>query len=667
MRYALLTALLLLGGCLPMADFGGTYDLQLPAQYAVEGRPWKLYLDTIITADDSPDATTPKSVTDFTFDVTISPLLQGTATQTGHLFSYTPVASDSGVHTIIVKQYDGTTLEGQRTGTLYIANDRARVNPPTLRIALTGDSLTARGKYVDALATIAAQHTHAMKLVLVGTLGTTSGGNAHDGENGSSWLRYRNQWGGRPSSGAQDSPIVNGGYGVLDLPNYATNLGGLPPDVIVYMFGINLIFTASTLGNSQIFVNQEHTRANEIFTEWQSVYPNARHLFALTTPGSSDESVYEALYGVGHALADQYRWETYQRSEIAQQIIDFGGREVTDKIYLATPATGTDPINGYPVDDPIHIDDSGGVDVAESIYAAIRWHFGEAMATTALQHVTHNVGGTVAYDGTHARPATSTVSAYKGDGNAVFEDQTTVVSPISTTANGAITAGDKTVTLASAADVNPGDEFWIRTPDEKVQAKTISGAVVTLWRPVRHAHATGVTVEGTKLSYAVTAAQADSLWWDGRLVWKDASGLQIATQGFVCTKYGIARTVTAVDLADELPKLDVLLPANEDPERLLETSRQDVVRELASTTAGRAHTFVGPEEFNHATVLAAAHRIFRRRGSQTAREMATLYKDLMKEEIELRIAGHGSRDADQDGTVEEHEQRSLRSARSARG
>ena len=34
-----------------------------------------------------------------------------------------------------------------------------------------------------------------------------------------------------------------------------------------------------------------------------------------------------------------------------------------------------------------------------------------------------------------------------------------------------------------------------------------------------YAHATGTKVENTRLSYAVTAAEASQLFWDGRLEW----------------------------------------------------------------------------------------------------------------------------------------------------
>jgi hypothetical protein len=90
---------------------------------------------------------------------------------------------------------------------------------------------------------------------------------------------------------------------------------------------------------------------------------------------------------------------------------------------------------------------------------------------------------------------------------------------------------------------------------------------------------------------------------------------------------------------------------------------EDVRKRLDAITQGRSATYVAPVNFTDAVVFAALMRHYR---SQRDDVMFERYREAVKDEIDLLLAGAVYRDADQDGKIEENEQRAARSVQLVR-
>jgi len=284
---------------------------------------------------------------------------------------------------------------------------------------------------------------------------------------------------------------------------------------------------------------------------------------------------------------------------------------------------------------------------------------------SAPQHILYGVATTVAID-VHDRPSAATVSCYAGDGAAIFEDKTASISTISTTLNGAVSAGGLTLIVNSATGIAAGLEMWVRSPDEKVLVKSVASTTATLRRPLLNAHATAAVVEGTRLTYSVSSTYASTRFWDGRLVWTLDSTREIV-QACCCSSYPFDTDLaTEQDLYDWDPLIDQKLP-NIDTQRLLVNGGRDVLKRLEALTAGRAFTFIGSPQFTDAVALAALRRFWQPRPGEEAARLYDRYNAALNDEMERLVAGVVCRDANQDGVVEDQEQRAYRSIRLVRG
>jgi hypothetical protein len=283
------------------------------------------------------------------------------------------------------------------------------------------------------------------------------------------------------------------------------------------------------------------------------------------------------------------------------------------------------------------------------------------------QHITYEKATTVEINIPTPPSSTQTVSLYTGDGAAIFEDQSATASTISTTLSAGAAVGATSIAVTSATGITPGRRFNVGTAAteqvEECRCESISGTTVTLWTKLLFAHASGATVKGTRLTYSVSAANAATLFWDGRLEWTvDTSTLYV--QAACCTKYPFRTNMaTKQDLLDENPHTPDLLDADMDPQRLVIKGAEDVIKRVAALTNGRAHSFIGSVQFTDAVVYAAWMRYYRRLPGEEAERLYERYSATLASELETLMAGVTYRDADQDGVVEEAEQRSYRSRR----
>lgn len=268
------------------------------------------------------------------------------------------------------------------------------------------------------------------------------------------------------------------------------------------------------------------------------------------------------------------------------------------------------------------------------------------------QTILYEVGGTIdIYRKT--RPSTATVTLKKFNGNAVFEDESATISTINTTvATSALSQGDTSLIVASATGIAQGSRFWIQDDPEEVVVKSVSGTTVTLRRPLLHDHVVGATVEGTRISYAVSSSYADSMFWDGYAEWTLDGSLTDKTSA-CCLRCSAQRLASVVDLFDIDSRLYNKFPKDFDFERALDNAHEYVLRKLASN--GRIYQVSTGMEFIRATALAVFMNYYM---PLEGSELYSVFKDKVNEAInDINIIV--PKDYNQDGkiTSDEHHHR----------
>lgn len=284
-------------------------------------------------------------------------------------------------------------------------------------------------------------------------------------------------------------------------------------------------------------------------------------------------------------------------------------------------------------------------------------------------HILYSAATPIEIDVDVVPAATQTVTLRTGDGGAIFSDQNVTASTISTTISASASAGDRTITVASATGISSDREFWLRTPNEKVKCKTISGTTVTLYAPLVYSHASSSTAEGTRLTYTVTAAQAATMFWDGSLQWiidVDTNTERHYHQACICTRYPFYRVATLVDWRAEEPKVSDLIEDELDVERFLDEALAEVIERIAAKTEGRAWAYRGPHQFKRATIFAAQMAHYRHMAGDEAERLYRRYIESLDDELQRVVAGIATRDTDQDQIPEATEQFIYQSVRKYR-
>lgn len=279
---------------------------------------------------------------------------------------------------------------------------------------------------------------------------------------------------------------------------------------------------------------------------------------------------------------------------------------------------------------------------------------------TLPQAIVRDIGGEV-WTYAPIRAGANPVVVVRNDaGTEIVPSSAATIDPVTTTLNGAIARGVSAITLTSAADIVSGREYRIgpadptaaTVPHESVTVVSVAAAVVTLARPTRYPHATGVAFAGTRLSRDVTAAQAASLFWDGYARWSwDAmpSWLPRFDTAVECVRHRIVNLCTLEAWAAHDPWVHQFLASVLDPETHLATAFQSVLLALGGKM--RAQTLRGSDSLVRATAMRASFDVRMHNGAEpeVLEAAEKRYRDALGE-----IQAWGA-DTDQDGVVEAHE------------
>lgn len=258
--------------------------------------------------------------------------------------------------------------------------------------------------------------------------------------------------------------------------------------------------------------------------------------------------------------------------------------------------------------------------------------------------------------------ATNARVAIKDDAGGNICSGAATISTISTVTNLAVNRGAWNISVENASGLSSGSKVWLGGDKEEVLIRTTSANYIQLRRPLIYDHVNSTTVKGTRVSYAVNAAEANSLFWAGRAEWNIDSNYYDCT-AIHCTKYPMRRLATAQDIFDEEPKFNALKDAEIDVERQLDLAHDEVMSRIAASAPDqRAHVFTASHEFNKATVYAFLWWLYGRTKGDEARAQAKHYEEKLTAEIN-RIVPALPRDADQDGAVTRTEQYSPRSVK----
>lgn len=246
------------------------------------------------------------------------------------------------------------------------------------------------------------------------------------------------------------------------------------------------------------------------------------------------------------------------------------------------------------------------------------------------------------------------------DGAVYVNAATATLDPVDTTLSSSASIGATTIAVTSATSVIRGRKYLLGTAaselQEMVRIRNISGTTLTVFRPLVYAHASGAEFMGTRLSFAVTSAQATTLFWDGSAEWNwtadgSAARDRRTRTAVECVLQPLERLATANDMQIRDPKFYRKIDSESDVDELLDTAFEDVISQVSPQT--HARTIQGSDGF----ILPTVYRALWLAACQFGEPFAYL-RDIYNTEWERSIAllkANFPADNDQDGFVESHE------------
>lgn len=213
------------------------------------------------------------------------------------------------------------------------------------------------------------------------------------------------------------------------------------------------------------------------------------------------------------------------------------------------------------------------------------------------------VGGTVRWRAPARPDAAPTVQVLDaGGGERVAAATAATLHTCATTTSAVAAAGATVVSVTSANNVTPGEEYLIGSldrPTDFVKVQSVSGTDLTLQHPLLYAVANGATFTATYIDYTITAAVANEAYedWQARFTWLDGTVAQPeGVVRFDVVRYAPARTIPLItaspfftlnDLRMLEPKVTLKLADTFDYEWTFAQSMNDACRHInASLKAG---------------------------------------------------------------------------------
>lgn len=344
-------------------------DLQLtlpPVVYAVPEAAISIYYDNIVLTQKPEDYRF-----EFTCDVGTSETKRWTLTATD---------KDVGDHAleVVVKDSRGAVVERGRT-TLHVSPRNAGESKP-LRLLVVGDSLTHGSVYPNEIFRMMSLPGNP-KLTMLGTHkpSAVKPGVAHEGYGGWKWSDFLTKFApvaatdtAGPLARKATSPFIfpsaDGKTGVFDLKRYFTeHCGGVPPDNVTFLLGINDCFAASP-DNPEQRITDVLKSVEKLLAEFRKAAPDAKLAVGLTTAPNSRQEAFTANYKDKYP---RWGWKRIQHRLVQRMLTQLGGRE-KEGIYVVPTELNLDPVDGYPANNAVHPNSVGYAQIGTSFYAWLK-------------------------------------------------------------------------------------------------------------------------------------------------------------------------------------------------------------------------------------------------------------------------------------------------------
>lgn len=347
--------------------------LTLPQRsYAVSGRAFRIYYENLILSE-SPEK--------FRFKFTLE--RDGKQVSLGQneprRWSLQPEVSHAGWYDLRVAVSDGSNkvLATGRT-TLVITPADAGAGR-SLSLLIVGDSLTHASVYPNELAKLLSSDGNP-KWSMFGTHRPASvkEGVAHEGYGGWTWDAFADRYSEKSfdeNGRRSGSPFVFAdaqGKPQLDPARYfEMHCGGKRPDVITFLLGINDCFSAPPDDPKKLDerIDSVFVHAEKLLAAMRKAAPQTMLAICITPPPNVREEAFEANY---KGRYPRWGWRKIQHRLVERQIKQFGDRE-QERVSLVPTELSVDPVEGYPPDNGVHPNEQGYRQIAESIYAWLKW------------------------------------------------------------------------------------------------------------------------------------------------------------------------------------------------------------------------------------------------------------------------------------------------------
>jgi len=322
---SLLVVLILAAPC-RADETGGPLRLTLPPEYyAVPGVELNLYYENLVLTQ-TPEA--------YRFEVTCD-----LGEQVEGRWRVIPATADVGEHPlkVTVDDADGKTL-GAAEMLLQVAPRDAGAERP-LSLLIVGDSLTHATHYPNELARLLSLPENP-RWTMLGTHrpSTAKTGVAHEGYGGWTWQRFATHHEPNPDGTyrKQSSPFVfldDSGKPKLDPLQYCKKVSeGHPPDVVLFMLGINDCFRLDPENPESLDrgIDDVFEHAETLIAAFRAAAPAAKLGICLTTPPNAREEAFQANYKDKYP---RWGWKRIQHRLVQRQLEQFGDRQ-QERIFI---------------------------------------------------------------------------------------------------------------------------------------------------------------------------------------------------------------------------------------------------------------------------------------------------------------------------------------------
>ncbi len=334
-----------------------------PVCYAVVGMPMSIYYDNIVLTQEPGK---------LRFQVQCD---LGKAA--ARAWTVTPQVNQVGIFDwgVTVSDAMGKRLASARCK-LHVAPANAG-SRGSLRLLLVGDSLTHASVYPNEVARLLSLPGNpASKLLGTYRPAGVKPGVAHEGYGGWSWARFAEHYEPHPDGTyrKRSSPFVflaADGKPTLDVSRYIhTSCDGMPPDMVTFLLGTNDCFSAKADEPKSVNERIEamFKQADVVLAAFHKAAPQAALGVGLTVPGNSRESGFEANY---HGKYHRWNWKRVQHELVRREIEHFRNHE-GERVFLIPTELNLDPVDGFPVNNGCHPNETGYRQIAATIYAWIK-------------------------------------------------------------------------------------------------------------------------------------------------------------------------------------------------------------------------------------------------------------------------------------------------------